>query len=235
PTASRPPAAYRLVWQRSYYQVWRRGPGVAPARVHVALSGTRRAQCEAIGRVAKMGRRRAHVVAAQAPRSVSVRLKRASRPAGWGRERAGLVMKRAGRLDATFHLPAPGIWEVWVKGRIMPTVELSIDGRGVASLGGQLSGNSLVIGSAPPLPVLLSAGSHRLMLNRTAHDLEPGDGGAAVLNAIVLTPASEHAGRVLRRAVVGRWRRLCGRGYEWVELIRARHGRGRANSIGGQT
>ncbi len=224
PTASRPPAAYELVWQRSYYQVWRRRPGAIPARVHVALSGTRAAQCREIGRVARMGRRRAHLVAAQAPRNVSVSLKRASHPRGWGREREGLVMKRAGRLEASFHVPAAGMWEVWVKGRIMPTVRLSIDGRAVASLGGQLSGNSLVIASAPPVGVLLRAGAHRLVLERTTHALEPGDGGAAVLDAIVLTPASTPSSGVLRRARVRRWRRLCGRRYEWVELIPAGRG-----------
>lgn len=38
PLAVRPPAAYRLLWQGVYYQVWGRRPGARPALVHVAVS-----------------------------------------------------------------------------------------------------------------------------------------------------------------------------------------------------
>jgi hypothetical protein len=37
PMAVRPPAAYRLLWQGTYYQVWGRRPRERPALVHVAL------------------------------------------------------------------------------------------------------------------------------------------------------------------------------------------------------
>jgi hypothetical protein len=225
PAAERPPAAYELVWQRSYYQVWRRRPHAATALKHVALSGRRAAQCREIKRVATAGRHpRAHLVVAQAPELIAISLAHASHPKDWGRQRKALVMKRPGTLEATFRVPAVGIWEVWVKGQIMPTVALSVDGRPLASLVGQLGGNSLVIDSAPPIPVLLRAGVHRLALTRTAHELRPGDGGAAVLGAILLTRASQPSGGVLRRVPVAHWRRLCGRRYEWVELI---PGRGR--------
>jgi hypothetical protein len=219
PAASRPPAAYRLVWQRSYYQVWRRLPGAAPALAHVVLSGTRHAQCRAIGRLARAARRPARLIAAQAPELVRIPLAHARRPASWGRQRTALVMKRPGRLYTTFRVPTAGVWELWVKGQIMPSVELSIDGRRVASLGGQLDGNSLVIGSAPPMPVQLTAGVDRLAVTRRGFEPTPGDGGSAVLDEILFTPASEPSGGVLRRVAVARWRRLCGGSYEWVELI----------------
>ncbi len=222
PAATRPPAAYRLVWQRSYYQVWRRMPGAGPALAHVLLHGTSRAQCRQIRRLARAARRPARLVAARSPELVSVHVPFAALPAGWGRQRAAVVMKRPGRLYATFRVPTAGNWEVWVKGQIMPTVELSIDGRRVASVGGQLGGNSLVMGSAPPISVSLTAGVHRLTVTRRGFQLTPGDGGSAVLDAILLTPASEPSGGVLRHAAVSRWRRLCGGSYEWVELIAGR-------------
>jgi hypothetical protein len=222
PAASRPPAAYRLVWQRSYYQVWRRTPGAEPALAHVALSGTATAQCRRIGRIAEAARRPSSLLAARTPELVSVPLARASHPAGWGHERSALVMKRPGELNAAFTVPAAGVWKVWVKGQIMPTVELSVDGHRIASLGGQLGGNSLVMDSAPPIPVSLTAGSHRLTLTRRGSGLGPGDGGSAVLDAILLTPASQPSGGVLRRAGLARWRTLCGGSYEWVELMKAR-------------
>ncbi len=37
PTAVRPPAAYRLLWQGVYYQVWGRRRGASPAIVHSAV------------------------------------------------------------------------------------------------------------------------------------------------------------------------------------------------------
>ena len=52
PLASRPPAAYRLLWQGSYYQVWGRRAGAPAALAHVALAGSPAAQCARIGRLA---------------------------------------------------------------------------------------------------------------------------------------------------------------------------------------
>jgi hypothetical protein len=222
PGAARPPSAYRLAWQGSYYQVWRRTPGVAPALAHVALAGAPAAQCAEIGRVAAGDRSGARAVAAEAPELVSIALNRASRPPGWGHERHGLTMKRPGRLYTSFRIPTVGRWELWVKGQIMPTIEIGLDSRRVASVSGQLSGNSLVSASAPPIPVRLSAGVHRLSVTRPEGDLQPGDGGAAVLDAIFLTPSAQRSGGVLRGVPASRWRRLCGRSYQWVELVDAR-------------
>ena len=39
PAASRPPSAYRLLWQGTYYQVWGRRAGAPAAIVHLGLSG----------------------------------------------------------------------------------------------------------------------------------------------------------------------------------------------------
>jgi hypothetical protein len=38
PSTARPPAAYRLLWQGTYYQVWGRSPGAPAALAHVGLS-----------------------------------------------------------------------------------------------------------------------------------------------------------------------------------------------------
>jgi hypothetical protein len=128
-------------------------------------------------------------------------------------------MTRPGRLAATFELPA-GRWDLWVQGQIMPAVELGLDGRRLASIGGELSGNSLVPDTVPPLAVALSAGAHRLSVTRGPSTLKPGDGGSAVLAAIFLTPAAYDPG-ALRSAPASHWRALCGRSYEWIELVRA--------------
>ncbi len=78
------------------------------------------------------------LVAAEAAELVRVALARSSHPRRWGHEREGLVMSEPGRLTASFALPASGEWRVWVQGQIMPAVQLSVDGRTIESIAGQL-------------------------------------------------------------------------------------------------
>jgi hypothetical protein len=221
PAVARPPSAYRLLWSGSYYEVWGRAPGARAATAHVALGGAPALQCSRIGRLARSASSaRARLVAADAPQLVRVALLAAPRPAGWGRQRQGLTMNRPGRLTATFALPASGRWNLWVQGQIMPDVEVRVDGRPLASVGGELGGNSLVLDTAPALPAVLATGSHRLSVTRGS-TLAPGDKGSAVLGAIFLTPAAYDPQRALRAVPVAGWRSLCGRSYSWVELVAA--------------
>jgi len=222
PAASRPPAAYRLLWQGSYYQVWGRRPGAPPASAHVALTGTPTQQCARIGAFARSaGEPDDELIGAQAPLLVRVSLARAVHPARWGHEREGLVMSTPGSLSASVLLPSAGVWDVWVQGQIMPSVGLSVDGRALASIAGQLDGNSLVPDTVPPIPARLTAGTHRLSLTRHGFTLAPGDGGQAVLDAIFLTPAHVDPQGSLHVAAAGDWPSLCGRSYQWVELVRS--------------
>jgi hypothetical protein len=220
PAASRPPAAYRLLWQGSYYQVWGRRRGAPAAKAHVPLAGSPSAQCARIGSVAREAAGSgARVVAAEAPQLIGVPLAAAEHPAGWGHERKGLVMSTRGQLKASFRLPASGRWDVWVQGQIMPAVTLSVDGRRIASIAGQLDGNSLVPNTVPPIEVDLAAGFHSLTITRPGFSLSPGDGGEAVLDAIFLTPADTDPRGPLRIAAPANWQSLCGRAYQWVELV----------------
>jgi hypothetical protein len=109
---------------------------------------------------------------------------------------------------------------VWIEGQLMPRVHLSIDGRGVAEVGGQLSGNSLVPDTIRAGEVELAAGTHRLALSRGAATLEPGDGGSAVVDSIFLTPASHAAAAPLDTVPLARWHDLCRHTHSWAELLR---------------
>ena len=128
-------------------------------------------------------------------------------------------MKRAGTLRTRVRVPRSGLWEVWVKGQIMPTATLRLDGRPLARIGGQLDGNSLVTGAAPPVRVRLDAGDHVLSISRGGSSLAPGSNGSAYLAAVLLTPAGTPAAAPLRAVPAARWRGLCGRPYEWAELL----------------
>ncbi|MGH2831158.1 MAG: hypothetical protein ACRDK2_00145 [Solirubrobacteraceae bacterium] len=220
PAASRPPAAYRLVWQGSYYQVWRRIHRAKAALSHYVLHGTRAAQCTSIGRLASAAPTGARLAAAVAPQLVGIPLKHTVHPAHWGHERKGLVMGSPGRLSATFRVPFAGRWEVWIQGQLMPTVKLSLDGRTLASISDQLSGNSLVPNTVPAVPVTLSVGAHRISLTRPGFSFAPGAGGHAVLDTISLTPvvSGQREGALLDVAA-SRWRLLCARRYQWVEVL----------------
>jgi len=221
PSVGRPPFAYRLAWQGAYYQVWRRRPGAVAAISHLALTGTAAAQCARIGHLARAASASERLIAAPSPALVRIALARAAHPARWGHERRGLVMSRPGQLEATFALPAAGRWDVWVQGQLMPAVAVAVDGRTLALISGQLSGNSLVLDTVPPLPVRLSAGRHSLSVTRRGLSLAPGDGGSAVLDGVFLTSAADNTQRELSTRPAAAWRGLCGRRYDWIELVRA--------------
>jgi hypothetical protein len=263
PSAVRPPAAYRLLWQGVYYQVWGRRAHAPAALAHVVVSAAParpRAQCAQVAHVAALARsiggaqagvgrsssdgpksgapgssptrpagvpgssqtRSAAVrlTAALGPELVNVRLGRTQRPRGWGLARHEIVMGRPGTLHADFRLPHGGVWELWLKGEVMRAIHVAVDGRALGSIGGQLDGNSLVANPLTPLRATLSAGLHTLTIARPGANLAPGDGGAAVLNAIFLVPAGGAGEPSLRSVAVGGWRSLCGHRLQWVELSR---------------
>jgi hypothetical protein len=222
PTAVRPPAAYRLLWQGSYYQVWGRRPGAKPAIAHVVPSGSSRSQCQQITRLAAVARlRNARLAAALAPVLVTVAVPRSrfERPVGWARARRGILMRRPGTLRIGFRLPRAGVWEVWLKGDVMREVRVALDGRQLGSIGDQLGGNSLVTNTFTPLSARLSAGLHTLTITRPGANLAPGDGGAAVLTSIFLTPAGPSGQPTLRTVSARRARSLCSHAVQWVELL----------------
>jgi hypothetical protein len=220
PAASRPPSAYRLEWQGTYYQVWGRRPGAPAAIAQVALTGAPAVQCSRIRAVAAIARAHgAQLIAAPAVPRVNVDLAGSVHPANWGHQRNGLVLSHPGRLSASFQLPHSGTWELWLQGQIMPAVSISVDGHALASVAGQLDGNSLVPDTITPFSVRLPAGVHRLAIVRHGFTLAPGDDGSAVLDAAFLTPAGAAGRQTLRVTAPTGWRSLCGQQLDWIEAV----------------
>jgi hypothetical protein len=222
PTATRPAAAYRLLWQGTYYEVWARRPGARPASVHITLSGSSRARClQVAGRVAPRARA-GRLFAVLAPQLVTVPVPRSRffRPPGWARARSGIVMRRPGTLRVAFRLPHGGVWHLWLKAEVMRALRIAVDGRPLGSLGSQLGGNSLVPNTLSPLSARLAAGPHILTITRPDTDLAPGDGGAALLTGVFLTPAGQRGEPTLRAIPAARFlRKLCVHPLQWVELV----------------
>jgi hypothetical protein len=130
-------------------------------------------------------------------------------------------MHGPGRLSAEFAVPHAGDWSIWLKGQIMRTVRVSVDGRPLGSVGAQLGGNSLNPDVMAPLTVALSAGRHRLSITRGGFTLAPGNGGWAVLGGIFLTPDGSAGRNAIRVLPAADWRSLCGHTYDWIEAVRS--------------
>ncbi|HEU0318361.1 MAG TPA: hypothetical protein VFR49_13585 [Solirubrobacteraceae bacterium] len=218
PSESRPPWAYRLIWHGTYYQVWQRRPGARPALVHVGRAPVP-LSCTRIGFLALRAKvAGARLVSAAAPETIPIHLASALHPR-WPATtdpRLGLAMTPHGWLRATFRTAHAGRWSLWIQGEIMPSVSVAVDGHGLRSVGGQVRGSVFNPGTLPPIRVVLAAGTHTLTLARGGTSLAPGARGTAVLHALFLTPSP--ARQTLRITPPARWRTLCGRRLEWVEV-----------------
>jgi hypothetical protein len=221
-SAAPPPSAYALAFHDDYYDVWQRRSGVAPAIAHVANADGRQLSCARVQRVARRAHARGdEAVAAVAPQLVRVSLAHVKRPSGWGRERAGFAMRRPGTLTVPFTLPHGGAWTLSLHGQFMPPVGVAVDGGALASIAGQLAGNSLVPDTATPIVVRLAAGRHRLSVTRAGFSLAPGNGGSAVLAGAFFTPAGTPARELHALRAGDSARTQCSRRYAWVELVGA--------------
>ena len=221
PLASDPPSAYRLAWQGTYYQVWERRPGAPVAIAHLGLSSTRPAPCASVERMARIAESHdgAQLIAAVPPETVMLDIAGARHPTTWTYTHPGLVLTGAGELSTTFELSRTGAWDVWLQGELMPSVQVSVDGRRIASIAGQLAGNPHNPDTMTPLRVTLAAGRHRLVIARGGFNLAPGDGGEAILHEIFLTPANKPDVDTLHTTAPAQWHSLCGGRYDWIEAV----------------
>ena len=75
--------------------------------------------------------------------------------------------------------------------------------------------------TARPLDVRLAAGRHSLRVTRAGFSLAPGNGGAAVLDDVFLTPAGASVDAAPHRLdLAAAPHALCARPYRWIELVR---------------
>jgi len=221
PAAAPPPAAYAEVREGAYYVVWKRTKGAPVASVHLARTVAGAGNfCARVTALAAAARTRGErLVAATAPAVVSVAVRDLGRRVRWGRTPYGLVMSRPASLPVRFSVPSSGVWDVYLAGEFSPPIDLSVDGRALATIEGQLGGNSLVPDFTAPLPLTLGAGRHVLLVSRRRGSLAPGDGGAAVLDRIYLAPAGAPARTLVTLDPRASAAQLCSRSYAWVESL----------------
>ncbi len=220
PLAYRPPAAYRLLWQGSYYQVWGRIHGARPALLASGLQGAHRASCPLARQMARVAlAHNAELVVDSHPEAIQIGFGALHHTAGWYRHGIEFVMDKAGRLWSTFSAPHAGVYELWLQGEAMPTLSVQIDGRHIGSVGGEVSGNGDSPDPMRPIRVRLSAGRHTLSISRSGFSLAPGSGSEAYLQTIVFTPSGGAGLQHLSVLPAARWRSLCGARLDWIEVV----------------
>jgi hypothetical protein len=198
PLASRPPSNYRLVYISSYYEVWQREQ---PAQTVVALeplrenSGEGKAAAEKVdadntavcanlkAAVRKVGA--AAQIAYMPSPSGYVQLDDSNLTLSGGFARSGGVIEAtgAGRAMREQPIPAAGRYDFFIEGSFGRPVDVSVDGRQVASVAYQASYPAEWIEIASRR---LSAGVHRFEITRGGISLHAGNGdGVDPLNRTI--------------------------------------------------
>jgi hypothetical protein len=222
PDQSRPPSAYSLVWEGEFYEVWQR-PEVGSRQVlaHLGLgdeaSPVGEPTCAEVRDFARQAER-ATMIAAARPGVSAAQLGQADYPSAWAR--AGDADHPAptgtGVLSATASVEAAGEYAVWLGGSIRPRVELRIDDVPVGSVRHQINNAGLYVrlGGAE-----LEPGAHRIEVRFAGADLHPGSGGRGQpIGPLVLSRSSAPDAR-LRQLHPERAEELCGRSWDWIELV----------------
>lgn len=176
PLASRPPAAYRLVWRGRFYDVWQTGS------TREAVADTR-PRCSVRRTLAGgLGSRSASA------RSVVIGLGLVDHPSTWSVAFGGQVLYPSGPgvIRARIRLSSTGRYSVWVGGSFRNRLSALIDGRAVGARTDQLnnSGQFTSLGS-----VTLVTGVHDVELRYSSKVFAPGSGGPEYgLGPLVLSP-----------------------------------------------
>ena len=219
PEASRPPADFRLIHRNDYYEVWERDRSVRVLR-HLPLQGRFRAtfpaRCPAVARLARDAEPGDRIVAARPAPVASLSPLLAARPKSWTPAPLipGTVLPSGpGTMTGSVTTAVGGRTLVWLNGSGGRKYTLAVDGRRVGEAGQINTPSQWLNAGAVDLP----AGRHRIEVRREGASLAPGDAFRGNLGPVALQSAEapELISVAPRNA-----RRLCGRSWDWIELVR---------------
>lgn len=220
PVASRPPASYRLIHENGYYDVWRRTRGVSVIR-HLPLqsrvSATSTPRCPSVLRLAQGARPGDRLVAARRPAVVLLDTRSARRSPAWKRSGTvhGVVVPAGSGSASGAVTTRGGRFRVWMQASTGRPIGAYVDGRRVGSAYQvNTPAQWLSVGT-----LRLRPGRHTLELRRGGRRLAPGDGYTGVLGPLALAPLARER---LETVTPARARSLCGRPWDWIELVRGR-------------
>ncbi len=224
PAASRPPANFVSIYQNRFYRVWRR-TSTPQVLNHLPeqqgfYSASATVTCPALRGLIAGAPTGSELVLANAPSLVSFQPQSDPRRApGWipdATQPGAVETLIAGQAQGTLTVPTGGRYAVWVQGDFPRKVYVQVDGRTVGWVAGTNTPGQWLQAAS----VTLGTGRHLLRVYTTAghlHHLGPGEWATGVIGAAGLQREEPER---LRSVPLARWRSLCGKPADWVELVR---------------
>jgi len=228
PTASRPPANFRLEWTGEFYELWRRTstPRVLrhkPLGPDILRSGARVTREDARDWAARARRRGGRIAYVERARLTGFYIAHNERPGSWAgfaNFPKAIVTTGPARIDGPVRIPRTGRYNVWIEGAFARRLQVGIDGRPLGATSGGLNnpGAHVLIGTRR-----LTRGEHGVQVVQGGGDLRPGSGGyrSSLRHAgpIWFQPVDD-AQRRVQTIDPDDWRRLVGIRADWLEVVR---------------
>jgi hypothetical protein len=222
PSASRPPANYRLVYQNRYYLGWRRRPRPLVLR-HLPeqslYSSASTIDCSSLRSFVAGAPTATKLVVAVPPELAWFEpLYSTDRSYGWGivpSQTGAIIANTPGHASGSVTVAGNARYAVWAQGDFPRPVKVQVDGATIGSASGaNTPGQWFQVTS-----LYLSPGRHQLRIIKPAgrRHLGPGEWGAGIIGAVALQREGAEQLRVLP---VSSWRTLCGTTADWAELVR---------------
>ncbi len=223
PSASRPPANYKLVYENAYYLGWER-TSTPVVLEHLPLqqqfSSSQKIQCAALAPIVAKAPHGAELAVASAPEvSWFAAISDPLHLAGWTPDPnlpGVLETNGSGHAEGLLTVKREGTYAVWVQGDFPRAMQVQIGGHTVGSVSGAntpgqwLQAATLRLRPGRYRARVSSVGGHR-------HHLGPGEWWPGTLGAVEL---QRQAPERVSTLALSRWRSLCGREADWVEVVR---------------
>lgn len=219
PATSRPPSSYTRVWAGEYYDVWRRDPARGTVVAGVSLGSTFEptgaASCRDVLALAAKAPAGGMLVAAAREPVIVVPLGASGQSATWV---GGTATSGADRMMTTrFELQASRRYRAWIAGSYPGVVRVTVDGKAIYEGHSMINFNDDQ--TYPVGPARLAAGSHTLRVKYSQPWWLPGSGaGPFALGPLLLSTGTGADARLIGvppRAA----RSLCGRRFDWIQLV----------------
>jgi hypothetical protein len=219
PAASRPPASFKLSYENDYYEVWKRQ--ASPTVIeHLPLQRrnlpTDQPRCEGVRALAVRARPDDRLVAASGSETVLADpLHAGLRPPGWvpNVDPPGTMTPVTPGEMLFRPRTSSGRFRVWLRGSFGRPTAVYVNERKVGDADEiNTPGQWEQVGE-----VKLAQGAHRIRLERPGASPAPGNSFPGVLGPVALERVAPTR---LTTVSPGRAVRLCGRGWDWIELVR---------------